>query len=355
MIEEYTYRLYEKKDEPGIFELLKIVWGEKVAERSAVLWDWKINRNPYNPPEGPRSHLATHRDKIIAVMATIPMRFKFRDKTRTFLWVVDYLADPKYKTVGWRIFNRLHREPYILVGTPNYASYTIGIAAKWFELCDFYNYFRVVRIGKIAASKAKAAWVGAVADVFWQIATFGLNCLRVGNRGGEVQIHEVFSFGPEFEELWNAVSGGYEVIGIRSPQFLTWKYLDIPQKKFRIFLARKNGKPAGYIIVCNEMEKGYKKGVIVDFLTASDDAKTLSLLFQKAVDELKAEGADLISCFLIPYNRHHAKVLFRHGFIFRKKRYPAIADQTKTSDLTKAELTGAKWFITGGDSDLAVY
>jgi hypothetical protein len=355
MAAEYQYRIYEKKDDAGIFALLGLMWGEKVAARSAAVWDWKINRNPYNPPEGPRSYVALAGDKIIAAMATIPMHIKFREKITTFLWVVDYLADPSYKTVGWRIFNRLLKEPYVLIGTPNHASYTIGLAAKWVEICDFYQYFNFVRADKVFARKIKYPWLGSLAGHVWNAAAWGISLFWAGVQDKQVLISEVTEFGSEFDELWGAVSGGYEAIAVRSAQFLKWKYLEIPGKKFRIFLARKDGRPIGYAVIGFDEAEGYLKGEIADFLTAVDDTRTLSLLLGKAVGELKAAGAELISCFLVPYQRQLAQVLFDHGFVFRKKRYPIIGYQTKTGDLTKEEFTQAKWFINSGDSDLTMY
>ena len=98
-------------------------------------------------------------------------------------------------------------------------------------------------------------------------------------------IAEIDSFGPEIDLLWQRIRHDFPVAFNRDSKFLNWRFREVPQMKYRCFLASRDGRPVGYMILRETEPVELPEGVIVDLLAARQDRETIDDLVAFAAQQ----------------------------------------------------------------------
>jgi len=207
-------------------------------------------------------------------------------------------------------------------------------------------------MGNLLRGKIRNKTIVAVIQLLW------LGIRRIAfpvpqpSRIKSLSVIRVPMFDTRIDEFWREVAHDYGIIIVRDSQYLNWRFVERPDRKYQIYLVTQAGKVQGYISLSNREWDGIKFGNIVDLLVRRGDRVALDALLAKAVEELELSGVDLITCYISPYDAFYQKALKKNGFIFKtiKRR---VFGYSNSPEVSKEELMNAKnWFFTRGDSDL---
>jgi len=352
MKNKYSLGIYEKGSKAEIIKLIDSVWGKSIAHKSAACWVWKFDDNPHNPPQGPRIMLLRHLENVVGLMSTFSVSLKIGKEIHTALWTVDFMVHPDHRGRAPRVVRKLMKEQYILVGTPNEDSYRLSQKMGWRNCCDMITYINIVNIGNVLKNKLSFFPVANLASVVWKYIKRSIYLLSGFSGDSTLSLVEVSDFGDEMDKFWEEVAGDYQNIVIRNKKYLKWRFIDSPNKKYKIFLAKKNNKISGYMVFRCQKKDNLRYGYIVDFLTKANDEISLNFLLSNVVSRLISEKVDLITCLISQHNKVQQRMLFKNGFLFRKKCLTVISSATTFANYIPVALAENKWFITMGDSDL---
>jgi hypothetical protein len=68
-------------------------------------------------------------------------------------------------------------------------------------------------------------------------------------RRGDIDIHQLQSFGPDIDALWARVQNQYGIIVRRDQTFLNWRVTENVHSRYEAFGAVRQGEITGYIIL----------------------------------------------------------------------------------------------------------
>jgi hypothetical protein len=160
----------------------------------------------------------------------------------------------------------------------------------------------------------------------------------------KVKITRAFRFDQRFDEFWNDVSRINKIVVVRDSDYLNWRYFEKPNSNYIIFVAEKNNKVLGYIVL--RLKK--ISGIIIDML-AYPDKRVMRSLLLKATDFFKCRKVSWITCSILP-NDVYYKALKESGFIPVPSDNPLIA-RVNIPKISQAFVKDPRnWHITAGDS-----
>ncbi len=159
-----------------------------------------------------------------------------------------------------------------------------------------------------------------------------------------------------FDDFWKKIQDKYHAIGVRNAEYIKWRYLDMPHRHYRIFMAVEKGIPKGYIIGRITNVAGMKCGMVVDFLVEKDHDGTGLALIHTMETFFYIQGVGLLGC-LMQKHFEEAVCLKKAGFfICPRKLEPqpfAIIYRELTPDAALETIDDfSQWFFTMGDYDV---
>jgi len=102
--------------------------------------------------------------------------------------------------------------------------------------------------------------------------------------------HSVNRFGPEMDDFLARVFERYTFAVIKNHRWLNWRYVDRPDRYYRLFVFERAGEVAGYAVVKHYDSGGVRKSHLVDM--HAEDASALVHLIHAAED--CASGRDYL-------------------------------------------------------------
>ena len=174
--------------------------------------------------------------------------------------------------------------------------------------------------------------------------------LRTKHRAKGVMVKEIHFFDKRFNRLWEKASKTHKIISMRDTEYLNWRYLKEPGRRFLIFAAERNNELQGYVILKPFDSKNQGPGQIIDLFDVKDKRVTKALLLQ-AIEYFDAQGADKIEFFVS--DDYYERMLRSLGFVKRKTR-SGVVDRLVATCRSKSidpdYFYDAKhWFITTAD------
>lgn len=361
MTRRWSPRPYKNGDEEFIFELDKSVQG-KLLDREMWMtwWNWKYR---FNPSGDPVIWLAESDGKIVGQYALTRARIKIANEVNSIAQSVNTLTHPAYRRQG--IFETLARMAYdeaaqrgiiFIYGFPNELSYPgfikklgwsdLGTIRAWIiplsvkNICKKYIHNRLL-------SKVFEIGSCAVLNVLYRAAK--------AHRTKGLIISEISSFDERADDLWLKVSKDPRIMVVRDRSYLNWRYFDIPNVKFTVYLAENDGQTLGYAVVKCEEYNGLKLGRIFDLAVPPGQENITYSLLLKVIEFFKKERADLI-VYRIISNKSQYRILRKCGFInsFPIAKHARFIVRPITSNISqKVLLDSDNWFVQTGDSDAA--
>ncbi len=101
---------------------------------------------------------------------------------------------------------------------------------------------------------------------------------------GQTEFVEVERFGAEIDHLWQRIQSDYTFAVPRNSEFLNWRFCDCPQMSYRRFVAQRDGRTVGYVVLRRTESVELPHGIIVDVVFERPAIGILSEIFNFSID-----------------------------------------------------------------------
>ena|SRR3984957_12810859 len=366
-----TVRRARHSDYPKIAIFIREAYGKLARFKAKDRWDWQFVENPFTFSEDDRVPvwIAETSGKVIGQIAVQMGALEIDGTLLSAGWIVDVIVLPPYRGLGLghRLYDAVASECPILV--------TLTMAPATRRLAE--------RLGAIDLGNVQLYWRGVLLDgntvrrylvartfyhprVKWIVRTLCRYFLvhrilaRLGNllalRNAlvrrpigrqDVRIIETHPFDPDIGGLWQSMRDQFPIAFTRETEFMEWRFGRCPQMKYRCFVAWRQEKPVGYVILRRTEPIELREGVIVDLLAARQDRDTIRDLIAFAIDFFGNKVAAIQCATSIP---EFANVLRSFGFHKVRTERPncVVADQKVREVLEKRP---GDWLFSKADHD----
>src|SRR4030042_3131671 len=350
--QHWVVRDGSEKDLQGILSLRKIAFGgmeeDKVDPRC---WRWEFQEGFDGSAW---IYIVEDQNRIVGHFADIPRRFSVQGEVILGTLSLDLMVHPDY----WRrgIFAAMGRygaqrakkeNGLLMIAFPIRSETLFGLKKiGWREVVKLPVLVYPIRfrgiLNRYLHFSPLNLLVGGVARLIYSFF-FGV---KRGRRSEGVEIEKVLSSDELFDGFWQKGLSLHPIMGVRNRNYLTWRYLKHPTRKYTIYRAMKNGEMRGYIVLRKVELLNFNSAVIVDLLAM--DGGTLLTLVERGIQHSRQEGADLLG-FMVPQGHPYYKILRTKGFLRSPKTFQFMV--YPHSD-RKIFLSPENWYVTWGDTDV---
>ncbi len=342
-------RDYRPGDETQLVALFERVFGRAMTLDQ---WRWKL--------KGRDTHLenvwvAEAGDRLVGQYAVIPTLAKIEGRAKQAAISVDAMVHPQFRRRG--ILTALVRHGHQALSEAGFA-FTLGLpneqwgsreaALGWRRLFPLRWLTRPLRPEAMLARRLGAPSLARLT----LLGTLWNRSLRRGRASqGNLEVRHVAAAGEAFDALWESCAGDASASISRDASWVRWRYLEAVPHRFRVLLAEREGKPAGFLAYRIDRSAERSVGLIPEILTAKTDAAALEALLEAALGQFLAEGVESAVTLAVPGAWMYA-ALRRRGFLPRRQAFSVgiipLGDEIPMHVLSDA----ASWHMMGGDFDL---
>lgn len=315
-------RPYTPGDERHILELFKLAFGRELG---VEVWKWRFIDNPSDPGRT-FIHLMWDGPVLAGHYAVSPVRMNIAGEIRltalsmTTMTHPDYAGRGIFTKLAESVYDDLQRAGYYMVwGFPNHNSH--------------YGFVK------------RLAW----ADVYQQPMLRLLPETLRRPTALSTRVHVMEQFDDDVDQLLKTALLADKVWVVRSHEYLNWRYVAEPTRKYTVLGLKDEGQLKGYAVIKLYPNGTQLEGDIVDILAVHDEAvydelvsHSLQLLFDKGVAAVN-----------MWFNTHHPlhPLLERWGF---RLAAPVIwlGARPFVENGAAPVLDYRNWYITMGDSDV---
>ncbi len=351
----FSVRRFESGDKEKIINIVEKVWDQETSDRLKLLWDWKYEINPQNPPDGHKSLVLTLNGEPVGFLGYLSVDIKVGDTIEPMAWGSELSILPEYRGHGWLLLKYVteHSEKICSGASIPRKIYLIYKKLGAVDVTQFVSLKKVIRGRRFFARKypLPLAWVLAIALRTLQGL---LRVLRWGPGQRRLKIEQISRFEPRFDQLWTEAAAGFDMITVRDTAFLNWRYFDIPNRAYEVFAATDGGQLRGYIVLRKEHRDGLERGYIVDMLAVRPDKATWSRLLDFAHKHFRAQGVDVVSFVCGLENQQLIADFRRNGFLIKTVKEKLIAHSGGTDyyrNLIPRFDHAEDYYLTRGDAD----
>ena len=355
---EWSIRAYQSGDEEGMFELESAVYG-KIADKDLWMrrWKWMFQANPAGAPV---IWFAESNGKLVGQYPVNRMKMKIGNEILNGSQMMALMTHPDYQRQG--IFLALAKQALsdagskgfdITYGFPNKLAFPghiksgysdVGAISAMIKLLNCKNILRKYITNRLLLEICAVSMSSIIRLVYRTGKAPNVDALT---------ITRVSSFDERINDLWEKVSNDYEIMVVRDKEYLNWRFVDIPDVDYAIYLAEKEGQILGYTVLRCEKQFGLKVGRIFELVVPLRQEQVAQALILKAIEFFKEERVDLVIYRMIGSRAYH-KVLRKGGFIYSHlaSRNVRMIAHPNTSKISQAFLGDSRnWFLQTGDSD----
>lgn len=292
--------------------------------------------------------------------AVIPIWLVINGKKRKCLMSVNTLTKEEYRGQGIftqlasRCFDRAEREGYTLVyGMPNQNSYPGFLKYLHFsDLGAIPLYLKPLNVSNMVYSYLNSKFLAGLAKPF--------NCLfKLRERmPDQVRLVNLTKDNLDIADIfWEKIKTKYRVMIARDSSYITYRFLDIPRRKYICMYAFDREEVVAYAVGRVMDVAGIHCGMIADFLFLEGHEESAKYLLTDLIRKLKMNGADMAGCMLLPSSSEAAlirkcgffkcpKFMEPQPFRFIYRSFDkTVDDQYNVNNLSN-------WFFTMGDYDV---
>lgn len=305
--EDWSVRFYREGDDEALVDLLRSAFDRWPAPDISVepleYLRWKLAS-----PEAQRSHVVAEADgEIIGCRITMARRMKVRDRVLLMRLGVDSAVHPRWhnrgvmtrmKTVSWDELARrfdLHggttRNEYLLRQDLRDGRRLFGNKMEVLERPP----------GEAPIAAQVHGWtIGAAA-----------------------------AFDDRVNDLWQEASVPFDLLVVRTKDYLNWRYADPRAGGFAIRLAERKGRLLGYAVLAGSGTRGR----IADLFVLPERADVLASLIQDGLAHFKNMGVSRVQCWC---PRHHPfRPVFRRLGFERRQTLRGVTLGAYSNDLNR--------------------
>ena len=158
------------------------------------------------------------------------------------------------------------------------------------------------------------------------------------------------------DDFWEAIKDKYPVMGVRDADYIKYRYVYVPIRKYHPFYYIKDGKVVAYAVGRVREVAHMTAGMIADFLYIDGYFDEAKKLLKHLIYTMKQNGAGLAGC-IMQENAAEVKVLKSIGFmrcpeVLLPQPTPII--YRKLNDMFDDSVVKEwkNWFFTTGDYDV---
>jgi hypothetical protein len=332
-------------DLAAILALFESAFDKRISQEH---YRWKLETRP-SPVENVLIAVDDI-DRPVFHSAGIPCKCLIGGKERWIMLGADVMTAPAYRRRG--LNSRYSSELYarwrdagvaLVLGctTDNWGSSSRTVGYR--PLGPLASMVLPLRPEKILARKSGIAAFGSLPLIGALWRKFQA---RTSPPDPRFRIQEVRSAGPEFDEFWACTAPSLDRSLIRDRAWVTWRYLESPDVRYRVLLARVNEAPVGYIAFSQPEARAAN---IVEIFTHPRDDEASAALLSFALAMVSASGAEVVRTLAAPGTSSFA-AFRRAGFLVRGKGM--IEHVPLDPTLTATEIGRASdWYFAAGDFD----
>lgn len=353
---KWSIRAYGDGDEEGIFELWKAVYPENPYDRQQWLrwWHWMYRANPTGIGV---ICVAEHDGRIVGHAAEVPLMMKIGCENVLVGLGIDAMTHPEYRRQGMYLAvvkaRRTQGEARGIRATyafPNKLSYPGQVKElSAFDIATMQKVVKPLNWRNAMKTQTKSSFlstIGAAAGGLLDATFFRARKPPVLEG---LTIAPVSRFDERIDELWKRVSSQYQVIVLRSKEYLNWRYAAVPDTDYLICLAEQAEAVAGYLVLSRKQVDQARIGIILDVFAESEEIA--QCLVSEAVTRCRQEKLDLIYGARME-GTSLAKTFRRSGFL----PVPFVKGMRVTGRSVSPSIAGQlqnpkNWFLQIGDSD----
>lgn len=354
MERKWKARPYRDGDERGILELWKAVYPEREYNQEKWLrwWNWKFKGNPAGDS---LVCVADHDGKIVGQVSIIPVRMKVGNEIVTAGLVGDTMTHPEYRRQ--RISMAIHNGVYaqaegsgisFIFGFPNKVNRLVGVNVGDFPVARMQVLARVLSWGSALRMRTRSKLLLKLGSIGGNLFS-GVFCRARRMPAVEgLSVCQIPFFDESINQLWDRVSSQYHITTVRTKDYLNWRYVTVPDVSYSIYIAEKDGRIDGYLVLGCEQRTEVKLGVILDVVARS--GWTAQCLVARAVEQCYREKAGLVYCS-VAANKTYVKAFRRDGFISVPFIKDSLFGRLISPVIPRDFLEDSKnWFIQSGDA-----
>jgi len=352
---EWKVKDFDQNDLTCISNFRKELQKETTSFRRSIetsYYEWKLLKNPIGKSI---FCLVEDNGQIIAQLGVVPKLIKIFDARIVSAELGDAITDKNYRGQGLFTFllketrERALKEGITLIyGQSNERSLPGERKAGYDTIPNFglKNYIKIVNFQKVLKLKVGNKIVSScISFICTKLLKYSLNINKDKDYKSKYDITYITEFDESVESFFEQVSNDYDVILIRNRNYLKWRFLDNPDN-YDIFMARKDGKVLGFVVIKIGFFDKLRVGYIADFLTVKD-GRIFADLIRFALKEFHKKDVDIISCWALR-NSFYARELMKRYFL-PYKNIPFIIYRSKLGNsLIKSNHV---WHFTMADSD----
>lgn len=316
--------------------------GEIISE-DYLDWEYKLN-----PSGNAVVFVAENESQLVSQYVVLPKKLVLENKIISGTLSLNTITHPGYRGRGY--FTQLAEMTYSECET-NGVDFTIGFPNAN-SVNGFLSKLKFVEIGRLPLLiKLINPLNSVVSFISKGSSRYGkeIELLPVSENKG-VSKFDLATDAGKYNTFWEKFKERHPIVSDRSTEFLKWRYIDIPLRKYQLFKFEANGEIVGMAILRLKEIMGMRCGVLVDFLVL-DTAIDVNFFFS----ELKKNKLDLFFA-TVPVATMEFEVLQKAGFfkvpefLMLKKLHVIIRKHNK--NISDSICDFKKWFITFGDYDI---
>jgi hypothetical protein len=311
-----------------------IVPADPVADRERILAVWKRNLNAHDPHEHevrydwicrsplgpPRIWLALHQGAPVGTAGLMMRRVWVDGAPRVASIAGDFAVDARHRmlqpamSLQKAVLGALEDGVDIVYGLPNRNALKIFERQGYKVAGPLSRYVKVLKTGKyFESAKGRLRFakpLAPLADLALRLRSRETWRRRVGGR----VLEPVQRFDGRFDALWDRVAGRAPVMGVRTSDFLQWRFAECPLQRYATLgLAEgRGGRVLGYITWYLGDDGQWR---IADWVSDGTDGVAEDLL-AGMLGAARRGGAVSVSCEFFGIESLPA-VLGRFGFVRR--------------------------------------
>jgi hypothetical protein len=307
LLRTIVVRQASRADRPAIARFVEAAYGAGARYKAPPHWNWQFIDNPFrrHSDEVP-VWVAVDGDRVVGQIAVQWAQLQVAGETLAVGWAVDIIILPDYRAVG--LGHRLHdavasnvdmlaslkMAPASRRMAESHDCVTLGEVhqlTRWARLnaagVRRYVLMRTAnhRLAHMVARVSCSVFQGHY--VFTALANPLLHLRDIAKRRPlgptTTRVVEVARFGSEVDELWARTRGDYSVICPRDAQFLNWRFVDCPEPSYRCFVAERDGRVAGYVVLRYAEPVELPQGIIADLYASRQDRQTIDMLIRHSL------------------------------------------------------------------------
>jgi hypothetical protein len=341
-----------EKEKSYILNLAMKTFGETELSNSSY-FDWQYLHNPQGKAVVVTVKDENANDAIVGVNAFLPMTLMVNQSQITCLLSCNSIVDPNYRKKG--IFTQLvsnipeifaQKKISFIYGIPNSNSSKIFTKNNFLEIGKLPLLVKPLKLSSYFGQPLST--IMKPFDIFWKPNKQIKSNVKLLDK----------KFESEFDDLITKSSHRLPIFHFRNKDYLQWRYMNHPTRRYHVFTLRSNSNLIGYVIT-REMEIHKKRvGVIVDFLIDAE-FKQKDVFLDLIYTALKSfwENGVSIAITTSKTGLIENEILRSSGFftapsILKQEQLSFIISILDNNLISPQLKIFDNWFITLGDYDV---